>query len=59
MKNLNDLLSKIKKVSRKQDTLFIAVDGFGGSGKSTVAKFLKENLDNAIILEMMIFILLR
>ena len=47
-----DLVGKIKKTSKRQKTFLIAIDGFGGSGKSTVAKFLKENLENVTVVEM-------
>ncbi len=52
MTNLDDLLNTVKSLSRKQATLLIGIDGFGGSGKSTVAKFLKERLENVVIVEM-------
>ena len=32
--------------------MLTGIDGFGGSGKTTVARFLKEHLENAVIVEM-------
>lgn len=52
METLQSLLAKIKSTNRKHLTLLIGIDGFGGSGKSTVAKFLRVNLANASIVEM-------
>jgi uridine kinase len=50
--NLGDLLSGIKSAHKDHQTLIIGIDGYGGSGKSTIAKFLKENLSGAVIVEM-------
>lgn len=52
MISLEDLLGKVKNTSKKHETLIIGIDGYGGSGKTTVAKFLKENLRDCIIVEM-------
>ncbi|QQS15409.1 MAG: (d)CMP kinase [Candidatus Moraniibacteriota bacterium] len=45
--SLEKLLSE--KEAKVGDTIFIAVDGHGGSGKSTFAKWLSEELDAQII----------
>nr|WP_223820978.1 AAA family ATPase [Bacillus sp. S3] len=37
---------------RKQNTLLIGVDGCGGAGKSTLAKFLKEKCSNVTVVHM-------
>lgn len=46
------LIGKIKNVSQKSATKLIAIDGFGGAGKSTFAKKLVEELPGAKILQL-------
>src|SRR5579863_3829467 len=52
MKDFDELVESIKKTRRKHNTFLIGIDGFGGSGKSTVAQKLKEELENVTIVEM-------
>jgi uridine kinase len=47
MEDLQEILEKIKFCPQKAATKLIAIDGFGGSGKSTFAKKLVE-LDSSI-----------
>ncbi len=46
MEMLNKLVKGIKTLPRKQKTLLVAIDGRGGSGKSSLAEQLKQNLEN-------------
>ncbi len=48
----SDLIKKIESTPRRQKTFIIGVDGFGGSGKSTFAKLLKDHFKGATIVEM-------
>lgn len=50
MDSLDDLLYKINNLPRRYQTLFIAIDGRGGSGKSKLAKILKQRLSNVSII---------
>jgi uridine kinase len=43
--------SKIKQIHFKNKPVIIAIDGFGGAGKSTFAKSLKKELRSATIVE--------
>lgn len=52
MNSSEQILENIKKLSKKQETLLIGIDGFGGSGKSTLSKYLQEKLGKTIIVEM-------
>ena len=47
-----DLLEKVKSTHRKHKTLLIGIDGLGGSGKTTLSEYLKENLDNVSIVQL-------
>jgi len=46
------ILQDLKNISSKHSSLLIGIDGFGGSGKSTVANYLKSNLKNSVVIEM-------
>lgn len=50
--NLEQLVSLISSISRKQSTLLIGIDGCGGSGKSTLAKKLKDECSNVTVVHM-------
>ncbi|SRR5258708_2608493 len=52
MKLHADLIEKINNSKRNQKTLLIGIDGFGGAGKSTLAKLLKGHFENVTIVEM-------
>lgn len=52
MDNLNDLIQKILALPRKRQTLLIAIDGRGGSGKSTLSQKLQEKLPNVTIVHL-------
>lgn len=47
-----DSLLEIQNHSRKTQTLLIGIDGYGGSGKTTVTKELKDNLSHVSVVEM-------
>lgn len=49
---MKELLETLNNLPRKQSTLLIGIDGLGGAGKSTVAKFIKENIPSTTIVEM-------
>lgn len=49
-------LNLIKKLPEKSAPYIIAIDGFGGSGKSTTARKLSEHLQNSTIVSMDDFI---
>ena len=46
------LVDSIYKISKKQSTLLLGIDGCGGSGKSTLAEKLKEKFANVTIVHM-------
>lgn len=48
----DQLVTSIDKVSRKQSTLVIGIDGCGGSGKSTLANELKQKLSKVTVVHM-------
>jgi len=47
--NLNDVTQKIKENKRPNGYTLIAIEGFGGSGKSTIAEKLKLGLGSAYV----------
>lgn len=47
--SFKQLVDGINKISKKQSTLLIGIDGCGGSGKSTFADKIKEELSNVTI----------
>jgi len=46
------LISEIKKLSRSKQVVLIAIDGLGGSGKTTLAVLVKEELENSVIIQL-------
>lgn len=52
MKFIDELVKKINDLPRKQKTLLIAIDGRGGSGKSTLSKQLKQALKDVTIVHL-------
>ncbi len=48
---VSDISSKIKKTPTNHKPVIIAVEGFGGSGKSTFSRKLKEVLGDAYVIE--------
>ena len=52
MNDLDKVISKIRELKKKQQTILIAIDGFGGSGKSSLAKSIKEKFSDTAIVEM-------
>lgn len=49
---LEQLISSIDSIPKKQSTLLIGIDGCGGSGKSTFAKELKAKCSNVTVVHM-------
>ena len=49
---MNKLIKNIRTLLEKQTMELVGIDGLGGAGKSTVAKFIKENVPNTTIIEM-------
>lgn len=50
--NIEQLISSINSISKKQSTLLIGIDGCGGSGKTTLANKLKTECSNATVVHM-------
>jgi uridine kinase len=49
--NAKDICEKIRQQHFKNKPVIVAIDGFGGAGKSTLAKELKNELQSATIVE--------
>lgn len=49
--NIDDVVNKIRQSQFTNKPVIIAIDGFGGAGKSTLAKLLREKLGDAIVVE--------
>ena len=49
---MRELIEKINSLREKQSLVLVGVDGLGGAGKSTVAKYIKENIPDTTIVEM-------
>ena len=52
MNLFQQLVDSIHRISKKQSTLLLGIDGCGGSGKSTLAEKLKEKFANVTIVHM-------
>lgn len=50
--SLDEVAAKIKRHPRKQGSVVIAVSGFGGSGKTTVANEIAELLEDAVVVSL-------
>lgn len=49
---MEEIIQKISNISAKQKLVLVAIDGYGGSGKSTVSKQLKDKLPHITIVQM-------
>lgn len=47
---IEEIANTIKEKSHEKTPILIAIDGFGGSGKSTIAKKLADSLGNAYVI---------
>lgn len=47
-----EIIDNIKSLKKDSETLLIGIDGFGGSGKSSLAKSIKKFFPHAYIVEM-------
>ncbi|MDP2671935.1 MAG: uridine kinase [Candidatus Daviesbacteria bacterium] len=52
MNNLEEILGKIKQLHVTKKTILIAIDGFGGSGKTTLANKIKDSFSDATIVQL-------
>src|SRR5437868_4209532 len=52
MDYLSGVVNRIKKLKKHEKTFLIAIDGRGGSGKSTMAEDLKQRLENVTIVHL-------
>jgi uridine kinase len=46
------IIEKIKELKPEHDVTLIGIDGVGGSGKTSLAKYIKENIPNTNIIQM-------
>ncbi len=44
---MNEILLKIQAIRERQEKLIVAIDGFGGAGKSSLARSLESALGEA------------
>jgi uridine kinase len=49
---IHKLISKINRISRSKEIVLIAIDGVGGSGKTTLAELLGKELPNSVIIQL-------
>jgi uridine kinase len=49
---ISSIISNIQKISTKTEPLLIAIDGVGGSGKTSLAKYLQNKLKNCFIVQL-------
>lgn len=52
MSIFQELVEKINFLVNKKNSILIAIDGLGGSGKTTIAKKLKDKFPKVVIVEM-------
>ncbi|MDO8619086.1 MAG: uridine kinase [Candidatus Daviesbacteria bacterium] len=52
MDSVEDIFNKINFLKGKQATILIAIDGFGGSGKSSLARSIQQKFPDTVIVEM-------
>jgi uridine kinase len=49
---IDRLLEHLRALSNKREFVLVGIDGLGGAGKSTVAKCIRENIQNTTIIDM-------
>jgi uridine kinase len=49
---IHALVQEINRISRSKDGVLIAIDGVGGAGKTTLAEFLRKNLQHCSIVQL-------
>lgn len=52
MDSIQDIIGKIIQLQKGKQTILVAIDGFGGSGKTTLAKKLKDTFFDATIVQL-------
>ena len=50
--NIFTLVQETKKLSQNKRTVLIAIDGVGGSGKTTLASLLKRELQDSVVIQL-------
>jgi uridine kinase len=49
---INRIIHEINDLARNKEVVFIAIDGVGGAGKTTLAGLLQKELENSVIVQL-------
>jgi uridine kinase len=49
---VSSIINDIRNLSRKKKFIIIGIDGVGGSGKTTLAQIIKNEMNNSVIVQM-------